>query len=271
MKKILFFIPFFLLLFLANCARVVTPNANPQNDYEQKEVLMDNVDVVPPDIPVLEQFFTTNAPYNWISYRGRMNITLKNRNYGFQIFYVNRIDSIIYLNINISGIELARLTATPKEVVFVNKMSKEYYKGDYKFLTSMFDFPINFDMVQSLLNGVDFKGFTSNFTLTAQETDLQWIDNKRCHTQSGFCFHQHLVFNNSLQLQRNYFEIEHPKRAFIIEYRNYTEEKFPFFQHLSIEIPHISLKASGELRNLQFNISGTTNIKIPEGFTPINP
>ena len=276
MKKTTFFITLLSALFFTNCARVLTESSVNHPDYnmtEQKKTI-DNTpiqDAASAEVPVLEKFFTANTPYRWVSYRALMDFSLKNSRYSFQIFYVNRIDSIIYVNIHISGIELARLVATPQEVIFVNKMTKEYYKGDYKFLSTMLDFPVNFYMVQSLFNGIDFKDFGSNFVRLSQETDLQWVANRRCHVTDDICFHQFLTFNNSLQLQKNHLEMEQPKRIFIMEYRNYTEGEFLFFNGFSVDIPHISLKGTGELRNLKFNTPTTTNIKIPDSFTPIKP
>ena len=56
----------------------------------------------------------------------------------FQGYFVNRIDSIIYLNLNRSGIELARVVLTPDSVIYVNKLEHEYYAGDYTFLRRVF-------------------------------------------------------------------------------------------------------------------------------------
>ncbi len=257
----------------------INPNHTTSSDTSSlaipKEEISDTLtllrNMIPTDSLILKDFFNSDIPYNWISYRAHMQVSVEGSKYNFQIFYVNRIDSIIYVNIHISGIELARLTATPEEVIFVNKMSKEYYKGDYQRLTSLFGVSINFNMLQALFNGVDFKDFNSDFVMADLTTELQWIANQRHHLQENISLNQILTFNNALQLQKTHLEFEKSKTVFTMEYDKYTEGEFSFFQNFSISIPNISLKAFGEVQNLKFNTTGPTGIKIPDSFKPINP
>jgi hypothetical protein len=95
--------------------------------------------------------------YNWVSYRGNANINFDGKKYQCNYYMVNRIDSIIYLNVNLMGIELARLVATPKEVTFVNKLSNEYYKGDYAFVEKYLKAKADFYTLQAVFNGDETK------------------------------------------------------------------------------------------------------------------
>lgn len=116
----------------------------------------------------IEQFQATSKPnkttkkpvaknpysaYRWVSYRGAANIQFDGKKYQCNYVFVNRIDSIIYLNINLMGIELARLVATPQKVTFVNKMSNEYYDGDYAFVEKYLKAKADFYTLQALFNG----------------------------------------------------------------------------------------------------------------------
>ncbi len=93
------------------------------------------------------------SAYRWVSYRGGANIQFDGKKYQCNYVFVNRIDSVIYLNINLMGIELARLVATPQKVTFVNKMSNEYYDGDYAFVEKYLKEKADFYTLQALLNG----------------------------------------------------------------------------------------------------------------------
>lgn len=106
-----------------------------------------------PQIPEVTQSYA----YNWVSYRGNANINFDGKKYQCNYYMVNRIDSIIYLNVNLMGIELARLVATPKEVTFVNKLSNEYYKGDYAFVEKYLKAKADFYTLQAVFNGDETK------------------------------------------------------------------------------------------------------------------
>ena len=89
--------------------------------------------------------------FQWMSYQMKIDMTMEEEKLQFQCFVAIRTDSIIYLNLNKSGIELARVVLTPKEVVFVNKMEHKYYQGDYSFFQNIVGIPLDYLMVQSLL------------------------------------------------------------------------------------------------------------------------
>lgn len=92
-------------------------------------------------------------PYTWVSFRGKANIKLDDRQLSCNYFYVNRIDSIIYINVNVFGIEVARMVATPKEVIFVNKLEYTYYKGDYAIVERYLKMKADFYTLQAVFNG----------------------------------------------------------------------------------------------------------------------
>jgi hypothetical protein len=96
-------------------------------------------------------------PYNWVSYRGTANIDFDGKKYQCSYYMVNRVDSILYLNLSLMGIEIARLVATPQEVIFVNKLSNEYYKGDYTFVEKYLKAKADFYTLQAVFNGDETK------------------------------------------------------------------------------------------------------------------
>ena len=95
--------------------------------------------------------------YNWVSYRGPAEIVFDGKKYQCNYYLVNRTDSILYLNLNFMGLEIARLVATPKEVVFINKLSNEYYQGDYAFVEKYLKAKADFYTLQAVFNGDETK------------------------------------------------------------------------------------------------------------------
>lgn len=102
---------------------------------------------------------TQSYKYNWVSYRGPVEVVFDGKKYQCNYFLVNRVDSILYLNLsmNFLGIEVARLVATPQEVTFVNKLSNEYYKGDYAFVEKYLKTKADFYTLQAIFNGDEAK------------------------------------------------------------------------------------------------------------------
>lgn len=91
--------------------------------------------------------------YQWISYRGKADIVDTGGTRTCNFFVVNRIDSIIYLNISAYGIEVMRAVLTPDSIKYVNKLTYQYYYGTYAPLRLLLKMPIDFAFVQDVLNG----------------------------------------------------------------------------------------------------------------------
>jgi hypothetical protein len=127
----------------------------------QKQLPQTEVVKPAPSTPVpstQQQTQTPFQPYTWVSYRGSANIELDGQKYQCDYFMVNRIDSILYLNLSVIGlVEVGRLVATPQEVIFVNKLSKEYYKGDYSFVEKYLKAKADFYTLQAIFNGDESK------------------------------------------------------------------------------------------------------------------
>lgn len=105
-----------------------------------------------------QQAQTSLQTYTWVTYRGSANIELDGQKYQCDYYMVNRIDSILYLNLSVMGlVEVGRLVATPQEVIFVNKLNKEYYKGDYSFVEKYLKAKADFYTLQAIFNGDESK------------------------------------------------------------------------------------------------------------------
>lgn len=208
--------------------------------------------------------------YEWVSYQMKISMEKEEENLAFQCFFVNRIDSIIYLNLNRSGIELARVVLTPDSVIYVNKLEHEYYAGDYAFLRRIFGFPLDFDMVQSLLNGVDFKNFDDSLQRVEEDGKLRYVAPQRTNRKGTVSLMQSIEIGEGGIILDNDMTDLKTMRDVDIEYQEYTSiDTIPFFTKFDVEMEMDEVSIEAVLKNIRFNVPGPTAIRIPESFKEV--
>ena len=220
-------------------------------------------------IPSKEEVFP-KITYDWVSYQMKISLEKEEEKLSFQCFFVNRIDSIIYLNLNRSGIELARVVLTPDSVIYVNKLEHEYYAGGYVFLRRVFGMPLDFDMVQSLLNGVDFKNFDDSLHRVEEDGKLYYVAPQRANRQGTVAIMQSIEIGEGGIILDNDITDLKSMRDFDIEYEDYTIiDSIPFFTKFEVEMEADEVEMEVSLKNIRFNVAGPTAIRIPENFKEI--
>lgn len=212
--------------------------------------------------------------YAWISYQMKVEMTEDEEKLAFQCFFVNRMDSLMYFNLHKSGVELARVVLTPDSVIFVNKLEKEYYRGDYRFFGMLFGIPLNFNMIQSIMNARDFVECEGTCTRNDEgnETHLIWPQ----RTCGGLSVMQEMtVAPNGVPLRNELTELS-TMREVTIQYGEWdfgpiseaeNTDTLGFFNRLAIEINSEDVKIDATLSKVKVNTPGPTSIKIPESFT----
>lgn len=220
-------------------------------------------------IPAKEHVFP-KITYDWVSYQMKISLEKEEEKLAFQCYFVNRIDSIIYLNLNRSGIELARVVLTPDSVIYVNKLEHEYYAGDYTFLRRVFGFPLDFNMTQSLLNGVDFKDFNDSLHRVEEDGKLYYVAPQRTNTSGTISIMQSIEIGEGGVILDNDMTDLKTMRDFDIEYEDYTEiDSIPFFTKFEVEMETDEVGMEVQLKNIRFNVPGPTSIRIPESFKEV--
>lgn len=220
-------------------------------------------------IPTKEEVFP-KITYEWISYQMKISMEKEEEKLSFQCFFVNRIDSLIYLNLNRSGIELARVVLTPDSVIYVNKLEHEYFAGGYTFLRRVFGLPLDFDMVQSLLNGVDFKDFDDSLHRVEEDGRLYYVAPQRTNHQGTVSLMQTIEIGEGGIILDNDITDLKSMRDFDIEYEDYTViDSIPFFTKFEVEMETDEVEMEVLLKNIRFNMPGPTAIRIPENFKEI--
>ena len=247
------------------------PNDNIQINTENLEKLKNRISQ--PDS--ILNIYVKDAGYQWISYQMKVNLKTHDQELAFQCFFVNRIDSLIYLNLHKSGIELARLVLTPDSLIYVNKLNKEYYRGDYGFLNAVFGLPLDFQMIQALLNACDFPHFDAIRYQMEADGNWRYISPLRMR-QDQTCslmqeidiqpFTQHIVKNDITDLKSLH--------DVVIRYDDYApveegDSSYMSFNKLIVEIGDENVLLQADLKNIRLDIPGPTSIKIPDTFSEI--
>lgn len=209
--------------------------------------------------------------YEWVSYQLKATIQIDEETISaIQVFFVNKIDSIIYLNFNKAGIELMRMVFTPDKVLYVNKMSEKYYDGDYEQISHFFKVPLNFDILQSILNGVDLQNFSPDLILIEQDILYHLTAPLRVHKYQPMQIIQDVFLNMDYTMAKNEIYEVNSDFSIDVDYGKYKlQQEIPFFTTIHIEIDNLDMLIDGELKNIKFNVPGPTTIRIPNKFTPL--
>lgn len=253
-RKIIFLLLNIAILPIIDSLAQDVPSASPDSKYERTD-----------------KFSLPQINYEWISFQIKANITTEEEEPPqIQIFVVNRIDSIIYLNFNKSGIELLRMVFTPDEVIYVNKMSESYYQGGYEPLSSMIGVPLDFYLLQSILNAVDLKGFTPELEFFEQDSLLHLTSPHRTDSSAKMNIMQQVILNPDFSMTMNEITDLGLRYSLLVKYDEYTTiSNFPFYTKIRMEVESFDMILEGEVKNVKINVPGPTTIRIPSKFTPL--
>ncbi|HPE43325.1 MAG TPA: DUF4292 domain-containing protein [Bacteroidales bacterium] len=106
---------------------------------------------------LLEKMAASELNFDWFSARCAVSvISDKKTKTDFRGQLRIQKDSVIWMSLSPAlGIEVARLMITQDSIWFINRIEKNYFKGDYDFINSFFQTTIDFDILQALLLGND--------------------------------------------------------------------------------------------------------------------
>jgi hypothetical protein len=91
--------------------------------------------------------------YASVHYKGTAWISKQEQYRSCQYNLVNVIDSFLFIQINIAGIEIGKGLVTPTHILFINKVEKKYYQGDYSIFKHLTGFETDFHTLQAIING----------------------------------------------------------------------------------------------------------------------
>lgn len=126
------------------------------------------VEIVPEtpkvEVPIVAKIDVKPAEidFKYLNIKSKVNFTAAGENQSFPVNIHIKKDSIIWLSI-VVGLEGARGIITQDSVIFLDRLHRTYYKYDFASLSKQFNYPLNYDLVQSILIG--------NMPIKKRETD----------------------------------------------------------------------------------------------------
>ncbi|UOQ53488.1 DUF4292 domain-containing protein [Hymenobacter cellulosivorans] len=93
-----------------------------------------------------------NLDFRYLKAKGKIKVDMPQLQQSANLNLRVRKDSAIWLSVSL-GIEGVRAYITRDSVQVINYLQKEYYAGDYAYLSRLLNVPVTFDRVQALLLG----------------------------------------------------------------------------------------------------------------------
>lgn len=237
----------------------------PEIDTNVTTTIIDTPQNVPANIYTLS--------YQWYSSRMSINVSNLQQNksiISLSVFFVNKRDSAIFINISKLGIEGARIVLTPDSVKYNNHLNQEYYWGDYSIIKKIFGFDIDFYCIQALLLAEDLPHYEPSFTKNNINNEIVYYNQLRKNNINNTLLEEKIVTDtNSFIKEHNIKEIS-TLSSINLRYGNYTNISNQFcYQTLIITIPTIQLILEANLKDTKLNIMGPLAIRFPNKYTPI--
>ncbi len=109
---------------------------------------------------LIEQMKKNQNHFETFKAKALTSITSKGKTNDLKINIRIRKDSAIWVSISAGvGLEAARVLLTKDSVMFLNRLEKTFFAGNYDFINKMINAQVDFDIVQALLTGNDFKWY----------------------------------------------------------------------------------------------------------------
>lgn len=89
----------------------------------------------------------------WLSIKYDVEIKNQKVEDSFKAYVRLKSDSVIWISATYYNVEIARLLLTPDSVKYLDRRQKQYYTGTYTYLSKVFMFDADFNLIQNLLLG----------------------------------------------------------------------------------------------------------------------
>lgn len=118
-------------------------------------------------------------------------LMLDNRDFSLRCTVKAKRGEFITISIlPVLGIEIYRITFTPKSFIVLDRLNRQYCENDYSYLKKLTGFNINFDHVEALLSAQLFllegttsvTSFKKNFNLQLSDTTYKLLANQKIGT-----------------------------------------------------------------------------------------
>jgi hypothetical protein len=130
---------------------------------------------------LLEELAENELKFDWFSAKFSIDYIYDKKLTEFKGQIRIRKDSIMWLSFSPAlGIEMASIKIKHDSVFYMNRISKTYLKGNYKFISDFLKTNIDFDILQSIIIGNDFQFYEkTKFRATVDNEEYRLTTSER--------------------------------------------------------------------------------------------
>jgi Domain of unknown function (DUF4292) len=209
----------FILLTASSCKRQ-RMHKKEVSQVDSTKIETAKVEIIPEtpkiDVPIVAKIDVKPADidFKYLNIKSKVNFVGGGQNQSFPVNIHIKKDSIIWLSITMI-VEGARGIITQDSVIFLDRLNRIYYKFDFASLSKQFNYPITFDLVQSILIG--------NMPIKKREADevLKQDGGFIIKQQENFLQVENFIVEPSLKLQKLNASDESGSSKMQIDYTNF--------------------------------------------------
>src|SRR5690554_5290997 len=146
---------------------------------KQKDVLRKGIDSKSTEY-LIQQVKKNEVNFNSISTKADFKVITKDKTQSFKANIRIQKDSAIWISITpLLGIEVARVLITQDSVKVINRLTKEYFIGDFSYLHKRFNIDLEYEVIQAILVGNSIPFETGEGTRFTKDKSDYYLGNMK--------------------------------------------------------------------------------------------
>lgn len=217
---------------------------------------------------------------NKLSYHGlviknaKIKITSDDQNIRLRANLKIKNDSAIFISLsNHLGIEVTRALFLKDSIQFIDRINRNFVKGEYSVIAGMYHIPFNYENLEQVLFNIHAQYFFTDHKRAKRVQSNQgfYLINKEGHNFSA----QYKINNQQHLISEVFYQLKNYPANVLVRYTKYTKFEQGFFPE-NIEIQFQQTDKSimvVEINFNQVNIENTENIFLnaPKSYQRIYP
>ncbi len=210
LNKLIITLGLLLILSYTSCHLLRKPSVSPEKQ---------------PDIEAFQNIRNTNVEFETFQARMSVNARMNTQSQSLSANVRLKKDSIIWISIApFLGIELFRAVITPDSIKAINRIERTYFTEDSEVINNILNTSLNFEMIQAVLLGNDFSGFThESIHSSIEEEQYQvFLKNRRPGAYQSNPFNHTIWFDPAIEkISRHLLEDIKENYTFDVKYADF--------------------------------------------------
>ncbi len=218
---------------------------------------------------VISNHYDREADFETMQGKLRVQYQTEDRTQAVTVTYRMKKNDTIWMSGQLLGIPLAKVLITPDSVFFYEKISQQYFEGDFSLLSDLLGTPLDFQKVQNLLLGQTIYDLRDDrYELTQSARGYQLVPYAQDVIRKMFLLDAGHYRTMAQQLSQ-----ERENRSVTVTYPDYQVVQG---QYLPKEIKIIASEGSAntriemQFRSIELDVPVSFPFSIPSGYDEIS-